>query len=139
MAESVADALWSMLVSADCQLPAKRVALDNGALSSCASMRRPGLAVRHLVHPIPIGPGSQSRSASPGIRVSVPRTVRDAIAEFLAQPGPAPPDAVVDPSALRPPPTCRSARGFSARPRRGNGQRQLCDAIETMKPYLRLV
>jgi hypothetical protein len=29
MAESVADALWSMLVSADCQLSAALVALDN--------------------------------------------------------------------------------------------------------------
>jgi hypothetical protein len=98
MAESVADALWSMLVSADCQLPAELIALDNCALSSCTStLRRPRPTVRHLVHPIPIEPRSHGRSASPGIRVSVPRTVRDAVAEFLAQPKPAPPDAVVDP------------------------------------------
>jgi hypothetical protein len=94
VAESVANALWSILVSADCQLPAELIGLDNGALSSCTStLRRPGPAVR-----------AHGRSASPGIRVSVLRTVRDAVAELLAQPKPAPPDAVLDPRLSDPRP-----------------------------------
>lgn len=103
MAESVADALWSMLVSAGCQLPAEIIALDNGALSSCTStLRRPGPAVRHLVHPIPIEPRSHGRSASLGIRLSVPRTV----GRHRRVPGPAQAGAAGcgrRPKALRPP------------------------------------
>jgi hypothetical protein len=101
MTESVSDALWSMLVSATASFPSSSPYSTTAVLSSRASRSRtPGSSRTASRSPMPIGPTSQSRSARhPG---EGPPTIRDAVAEFVAKAGLAPPDAVVDPSALRP-------------------------------------
>jgi len=135
-ADSVADASWSMRASADRQRPVNLVVLDNGGFEFVRiEIAEAGVQAYGISFINPDWAKVAESVALTGIWVSEPRTVWDAVAEFLAKPGPAPPDAVVDLSALRPPPhvTFGEAEGFSLSLAQEAVSANLDDAIETMK------
>jgi pyruvate dehydrogenase (quinone) len=76
-----------------------------------------------------------------GIRVEDPRQVRDAVAEFLAIPGPALLDAVTDPYALSLPPhvSFGEAEGFSLSFAKQALNGNLDDVIDTVKSNVHVV
>ena len=125
-----------MLASADRQRPVSLVVLDNGGVELLRiEIAETGVQAYGISFINPDWAKVAESVALTGIWVREPPTVRDAVAEFLARPGPAPPDALVDPSALIPPPhmTFGEAEGFSLSLAKEAVSANLDDAIETVK------
>ena len=136
--------MGDLLTIAERQLPVKLVALDNSGFQFVhIEMEEAG------IQPY----GIKSQFANPdlakvaeaigltGIRVENPGDVRDAVAQFLATPGPALLDAVVEPDALSLPPhvSFGEAEGFSLSFAKQALNGNIDDVIQTVKRNVHLV
>jgi pyruvate dehydrogenase (quinone) len=134
--------MGDLLTIAERQLPVKIVVLNNSAFEFVQiEMREAGIEPFGLKFKNPDWAKVADSMGLTGIRLEDPREVRDSVAAFLATPGPALLDAVVEPNALSLPPhvSLGEAEGFSLSLAKEAVHGNLDDVIDTVKANVHLV
>jgi pyruvate dehydrogenase (quinone) len=134
--------MGDLLTIAERQLPVKLVVLDNSGFQFVhIEQEEAGIQPFGIKFANPDLAKVAEAIGLTGIRVEDPREVRDAVAEFLATPGPAVLDAVVEPDALSLPShiSFGEAEGFSLSLAKQAVGGNLDDVIETMARNVHLI
>ncbi len=134
--------MGDLLTIAERQLPVKLVALDNSGFQFVhIEMEEAGIQPYGIKFANPDLAKVAEAIGLTGIRVENPGDVRDAVAQFLATPGPALLDAVVEPDALSLPPhvSFGEAEGFSLSFAKQALNGNIDDVIQTVKRNVHLV
>ncbi len=134
--------MGDLLTIAERQLPVKLVVLDNSGFQFVhIEQEEAGIQPFGIKFANPDLAKVAESIGLTGIRVEDPREVRDAVAEFLATPGPALLDAVTDPYALSLPShvSFGEAEGFSLSFAKQALNGNLDDVIQTVKANVHLV
>jgi pyruvate dehydrogenase (quinone) len=134
--------MGDLLTIAERQIPVKLVVLDNSGFQFVhIEQEEAGIQPFGIKFANPDLAKVAESIGLTGIRVEDPREVRDAVAEFLATPGPALLDAVTDPYALSLPPhvSFGEAEGFSLSFAKQALRGNLDDVIETVKANVHVV
>ena len=133
--------MGDLLTIAERQLPVKLVVLDNSGFQFVhIEMEEAGIKPYGIKFANPDLAKVAESIGLTGIRVEDPGDVRDAVAQFLATPGPALLDAVVEPDALSLPPhvSFGEAEGFSLSFAKQALNGNLDDVIQTVKRNVHL-
>jgi pyruvate dehydrogenase (quinone) len=133
--------MGDLLTIAERQLPVKLVVLDNSGFQFVhIEQEEAGIQPFGIKFANPDLAKVAESIGLTGIRVDNPRDVRDSVAEFLAAPGPALLDAVVEPDALSLPPhiSFGEAEGFSLSLAKQAINGNLDDVIHTIRPNVHL-
>ncbi|HXO10339.1 MAG TPA: thiamine pyrophosphate-dependent enzyme [Solirubrobacteraceae bacterium] len=134
--------MGDLLTIAERQLPVKLVVLDNSGFQFVhIEMEEAGIQPYGIKFANPDLAKVAESIGLTGIRVQDPGEVRDAVAQFLATPGPALLDAVVEPYALSLPPhvSFGEAEGFSLSFAKQALNGNLDDVIQTVKRNVHVV
>jgi pyruvate dehydrogenase (quinone) len=134
--------MGDLLTIAERQIPVKLVVLDNGGFQFVhIEQQEAGIQPFGTKFANPDLAKVAESIGLTGIRLDDPGDVPDAVAEFLATPGPALLDAVVDPYALSLPPhvSFGEAEGFSLSFAKQALNGNLDDVIETVKANVHMV
>ena len=134
--------MGDLLTIAERQLPVKLVVLDNSGFQFVRiEMEEAGIQPYGIKFANPDLAKVAESIGLTGIRVEDPGDVRDAVAQFLATPGPALLDAVVEPYALSLPAhvSFGEAEGFSLSFAKQALNGNLDDVIQTVKRNVHLV
>jgi pyruvate dehydrogenase (quinone) len=134
--------MGDLLTIAERQLPVKLVVLDNGGFQFVhIEQQEAGIQPFGTKFANPDFAKVAQSLGLAGIRVEHPGDVRDAVAEFLATPGPALLDAVVEPDALSLPShiSFGEAEGFSLSFAKQAVGGNLDDVIETVGRNVHLI
>jgi pyruvate dehydrogenase (quinone) len=134
--------MGDLLTIAERQLPVKLVVLDNSGFQFVhIEQQEAGIQPYGVEFANPDLAKVAESIGLTGIRVDDPGDVRDAVAQFLATPGPALLDAIVEPDALSLPPhvSFGEAEGFSLSFAKQALSGNLDDVIQTVKRNVHLV